>query len=301
MNRLPCTLALLLAGIASCAQTPDLKDFPKKGSYLYFNQPAFEDNSFLLNEAFNQEKGVLQYASNFYFDDLRGGNFLYNFTNEIPLGGERHQIGYSLSYYLQNKETSTDGAGGFGDVNVSYQYLLSGKKSWAMVVPSVTLIIPTAKNGYGSGGLGAEADLYVTKRISRRVVTHYNFGYTYISSADLYITTSTGGRAVGYERDLQFKKIAASAIWYPARKFNLMLEYVSNFLTEITPDGSISDSHHITVNPGFRFAIDHNRVQIVPGVSAPIIFTDGKYSQTGLFFYLSFEPEYLPFTKMKGR
>ncbi|HWA35032.1 MAG TPA: hypothetical protein VG737_12915 [Cyclobacteriaceae bacterium] len=301
MIRWYCALAFVLVGFQSRAQTPDLKDFPKKGSYLYYHQPAFEDNSFLLNEAINQEKGVMQYISNFYFDNLKGGNFLYNFSHEIPLGGERNQLSYSFSYYFQNKDADSKGGGGFGDVNLSYHHLLSGKKAWAMVVPTITIIIPTAKNGYGSGGLGAQAELFVTKRVSPRVITHYNFGYTYISSADLYISTSSGSRSVGYERDLHFKKIAASAIWYPTRKFNLMLEYVSNFLTEITNTGEISASHQITLNPGLRFAIDHNNVQIVPGISAPVIFTDGKYTQTGLFFYLSFEPQYLPFTKMKER
>ncbi len=296
-----CALVVAIAAIQSSAQSVDLKDFPKKGSYLYYGQPAFEDNSFLLNEAINQEKGVMQYISNFYFDNLKGGNFLYNFSHEIPLGGERNQLSYSLSYYLQNKTASTEGGGGFGDINLSYHHMLTDKKAWAMVIPSITLIIPTAKNGYGSGGLGTQAEVYITKRLSRRVVTHYNLGYTYISSADLYISTSTGSRKVGFERDLQFKKIAGSAIWYPTRKFNLMLEYVSNFLTEITATGEISSSHQITLNPGLRFAIDHKRVQIVPGISAPVIFTDGRYTQTGLFFYLSFEPEYLPFTKMKER
>jgi opacity protein-like surface antigen len=301
MIRWFCVLLLALASLQLAAQLPDLKDFPKKGSYLYFNQPAFEDNSFLLSEAINQEKGVMQYVSNLYFDNLRGGNFLYNFTHQIPLGGEKHQVSYTLFYYLQNEHATSGGGGGFGDINLTYQYMLTGKKSWAMVVPSFTVIIPTGKNGYGSGGLGGEADIFITKRISRRVVTHYNFGYTFISNADHYISTVTGSQEVGFERDLQYKKIAASVIWYPVRKFNVMLEYVSNFLTDINADGTLSATHQTTVNPGLRFAIDYKRVQIVPGISAPVIFSGETYSHTGLFFYLSFEPEYLPFTKMKHR
>jgi hypothetical protein len=300
MIRWSCVFALILIGFCGRAQTPDLKDFPRKGSYLYYNQPAFEDNSFLLNEAINQEKGVMQFVSNLYLDNLKGGNFLYNFTNQIPLGGEKHQFSYSLSYYLNN-ENAASGAGGFGDLNLTYNYMLAGKKSWAMIVPSFTVIVPTAKNGYGSGGWGGEADIFITKRISRRVVTHYNFGYTYISNADRYISTVTGNQEVGFERDLQYKKIGASMIWYPTRKFNLMLEYVSNFLTDITDTGALSHSHQITLNPGLRFAIDYREIQIVPGFSTPVVFTDGNYTRTGLFFYLSIEPQYLPFNKMKAR
>ena len=142
---------MIFVGSRSRAQTPDLHDFPKKGSYLYFNQPAFEDNSFLLSEAINQEKGVMQYVSNFYFDNLKGGNFLYNFTHQIPIGGQKHQFSYSLFYYFKKPDEITGGGGGFGDINLSYQYELTGKKSWAMGVPSFTMIIPTGKNGYGSG------------------------------------------------------------------------------------------------------------------------------------------------------
>ena len=106
---------------------------------------------------------------------------------------------------------------------------------------------------------------------------------------------------VGFERDIQYKNIGASVIWYPRRKFNLFVEYVSNFLTDITTTGSLAHSHQLTVNPGLRFAIDYKFVQIVPGVSAPVIYRYGNYNRTGLFFYLSLEPEYLPFTKMKHR
>jgi hypothetical protein len=299
MTRWTCALLMMLAGVHASAQTEEIKDIPRKGSYLYYGQPAFEDNSFLLNEAINQEKGIMQYISEFYFDNLKGGNFLYSFTHEIPLGGEKHQLSYTLFYYLQN--ASANRGGGFGDVNLNYSFRATGKKAWAMVVPSITLIIPTGKNGYGSGGVGGQAELRVTKRLSRRLVTHYNFGYTYISSADFYISTVTGSQVVGFERDIQYKNVGAGLTWYPRRKINVFLEYVSNFLTDVTASGSLSETHQLTLNPGLRFAIDHNLLQIVPGLSAPVVFTDGRYARTGLFFYLSLEPQYLPFSKMKHR
>jgi hypothetical protein len=293
-------LVLTLLTTVSFSQSNAIDSLPKKGSYLYYHQPAFEDNSFFLEEAINQEKGVSQYVSNFYLDNLKGGNFLYSFTHELPLFSERHQLSYSLFYYYQNSPESKVKGGGFGDINVSYHYMLSGKKSWMMVVPAVTLIIPTGRNGYGSGGLGGQFNLLMTKRISRSIVTHYNIGYTFISQADLYVSTLSSVPAVGAERDLQYKNLGASVIWYPTRKFNVMLEYVSNFLKDIKDDGSVVNRHQLTLNPGFRFAIDHNNVQIVPGISVPFIFTNGVYDRMGLFFYLSFEPQYLPFYKAKS-
>jgi hypothetical protein len=132
-------------------------------------------------------------------------------------------------------------------------------------------------------------------------VTHYNLGYTFISQADRYTSTLTGSKILSFEKDLHYKNVSASIIYYQTRKFNWLLEYASYFLNEIQADGSVSKSNQVTMNPGFRFAIDHNRVQIVPGISAPIIFMNGNFDRTGLFFYLSFEGEYLPFSKAKSR
>ena len=301
MIRLNWVLAFMMVKTIAECQSSDISTAPRKGSYLYFGQPAFEDNSFLLEEAMTQEKGIMQYTSNFYFDKLRGENFLYSFNHEIPLGSDRHQISYLLTYYLTNYGETGNKGGGLGDLNVSYHYMVTGKKAWAMVVPGATVIIPTAKNGFGSGGLGGQLSLLVTKRLSHRLVTHYNFGYTYISSADLYISNITGSQELSYERDLQYKNLGASVVWYQSRKFNWFTEYILNFFKDIKTDGSVSSRTQQTLNPGFRFAIDHNRTQIVPGISTPIIFSNGKYDHVGLFFHLSFEMEYLPFTKPKSR
>jgi hypothetical protein len=56
-----CFLLFLLTSLMAVGQTDAIKDVPRKGSYLYFRQPAFEDNSFLLEEAITQEKGILQH------------------------------------------------------------------------------------------------------------------------------------------------------------------------------------------------------------------------------------------------
>jgi hypothetical protein len=142
---------------------------PKKGSYLYYGQPAFEDNSFFLEEAFNQEKGIMQYSSNFYFDNLRGGDFLYTFTHEIPIT-QRHQLNYTLQYHVLNSPATGEKSNGPGDINVSYHYMISGKMDWIMVIPSINIIVPTGKavNGQGVGGAGAQLGVAITKRLSHR-------------------------------------------------------------------------------------------------------------------------------------
>src|SRR6185312_16420034 len=71
---------------------------------LLFTVPAFvwaatsslaaqiQDNSFLIEEAYNQESGVVQHISTFERAD--GGDWAYSFTQEWPLGGIRHQLSY---------------------------------------------------------------------------------------------------------------------------------------------------------------------------------------------------------------
>ena len=296
-------LGFLFMSTLARGQSEGIASLPKKGSYLYYGQPAFEDNSFLLEEAITQEKGVMQFISNFYFDNLRGGDFLYSFTHEIPISSNRHQINYTVYYHVLRSTASAEKSDGIGDLNIGYQFMATGKKDWAMVVPGITLILPTGKgiSGNGTRGVGGQLSLAVTKRLSHAIVTHYNAGFTFISKADRYTSTITGGKILSFEKDIQYKNIGASIIWYQSRKFNWLLEGTSSFLSNIKSDGSVARSNQLTINPGFRFAIDHKRVQIVPGISAPIIFVDGRFDRGGLFFYLSFEPEYLPFTKPKTR
>jgi hypothetical protein len=300
MKWLSLAIGLMIVRVSHC-QVTELSDAPVKGSYLYYGQPAFEDNSFLLAEAITQPKGVLQFISNAYFDNIRGGDFVYSFTNQIPITHLRHQLNYTLFYNVL-KQPGGNG-GGFGDINVGYRYMASGKKAWAMVVPGVTLILPTGKaaSGTGSGGFGIGFNLAVTKRLSRRLITNFNTDFTFISKADRYDVTGTGGQVLTYEQDISHFNFGASAIWFQTRKFHWMLEGVTYYLSGIGSDGAVTRSNQVTLNPGFRFAIDHGRTQIVPGLSAPIVFMDGKYDRVGLFFYLSFEPEYLPFTKAKTR
>ncbi len=284
----------------SKAQERPLKDFPKKGSYLYYGQPAFEDNSFLLEEAFNQPMGVIQHISSLTTDKFHGGNWVYSFTQEIPLTDLTHQISYSLYYNVLNS-ADVNRKSGFGDLYVSYRPYVLGEKDWAMVIPRFTLIVPTGKaiDGQGCGGWGGQFNLAVTKRLSRKLVSHYNAGVTLISKADKYLSTTIGDSQLIYEKNLSYKNIGASIVWYPMRKLNLLLEYVSNFGSDIEASGNISHNHQLTLNPGMRFCIDNGRMQIVPGVSMPLNIEKGQPMQSGLFFYLSFEPDYLNFYRPK--
>jgi hypothetical protein len=257
----------------------------KKGSYLYYGEVYFEDNSFLLDEAFTQEKGIMQFITTIYNDNLRSKNFAYTFSHEIPLT-HRHQVSYSLRYNFMKAQARN----GWGDTNIGYTYRLSGKEAWIMIVPQLTIILPTGdpSRGLGYGGLGGRLNLTLTKRLSRKLVSHYNVAHTIIHNADRYDDVS-GEYVKVFEKTLHDQDLAGSIIWYPARKINIMLEYISSFRSQIAADGAISKVQESVLNPGFRLALDLKTLQIVPGLSVPIAFTDDYQHQTGVLIYVSIE------------
>jgi len=60
------------------------------------SSPGIQDNSFLIEEAYNQEYGVVQHINNFlYLADAN--DWAYTFTQEWPVTGIRHQLSYTLT------------------------------------------------------------------------------------------------------------------------------------------------------------------------------------------------------------
>ena len=56
--------------------------------------PSIQDNSFLVEEAYNQEAGVVQHISGLNIDRT-GKSYEYDFTQEWPVGSIRHQLSYT--------------------------------------------------------------------------------------------------------------------------------------------------------------------------------------------------------------
>jgi hypothetical protein len=53
--------------------------------------PGIQDNSFLIEEAYNQDPGVVQHINTF-LRDLRTRQWFATFTQEYPVGGISHQL-----------------------------------------------------------------------------------------------------------------------------------------------------------------------------------------------------------------
>ncbi|MEO7990660.1 MAG: transporter [Chryseolinea sp.] len=295
MKKLPLLLiATTLVGLTH-AQDSDSIPKPKKGSYLYYGQPSIEDNSMLIEEAFNQEAGVIQHISNFIYN---GGDFTFGYTQEIPLADVKHQFSFGFTYASFKKPSDIINSNyvtkGLGDVLLNYRPLLWGKNDWALVIPRFTIIVPTgnARYGFGQGGWGGQFNLAVTKRLNSKITTNYNAGYTVITKADHYTYAQDGTPELAYEKNIGVSNLGGSAIWLVRPKFNLMVEYVVTFGKEMQDDGRLISLNNSVVNPGFRFAIDVGKIQIVPGFGLPINFTSNHLDGTGAFFYLSIEPAY---------
>src|SRR5205807_6402543 len=58
-------------------------------------ESQIQDNSFLIEEAYNQDPGVVQHIQTFS-RATRGGDWLYTFTQEWPVPGITHQLSYTL-------------------------------------------------------------------------------------------------------------------------------------------------------------------------------------------------------------
>jgi hypothetical protein len=239
-----------------------------------------QDNSFLIEEAYNQEAGVVQHINTFSRDD-DSGDWLYTFTQEWPLGGQRHQLSYTVPW--QRLEDSADGGSGLGDVAVNYRLQLVGSGDTPVAFsPRLSLLLPTGEeeNGRGAGAAGLQVNLPLSAVLAERFVTHANLGATHVPGAK---------DGAGNEADLTTYNFGQSFIWQARSKLNVMLELVYTSGEEVSGSGATERSDGFFISPGLRWAWDlPSGLQIVPGVAIPL----GAGPSSGerqIFLYISFE------------
>jgi hypothetical protein len=113
-----------------------------------------QDNSFLVEEAYNQEHGIVQHISTF----TRMWNcedWTYSFTQEWPFRGIRNQLSYTVPVLHRG------GAGtGLGDIALNYRYQLLGGEGALHAAPRLTVLLPTGseRRGRGAGALGLQTN-----------------------------------------------------------------------------------------------------------------------------------------------
>lgn len=242
---------------------------------------AIEDNSYFIEEAYNQEDRVVQHINNGYYTFGPVKNFMYSFTQEWPVSSQKHQFSYTVGYSWLDSKTVK----GIPDFLLNYRYQLTGHDDFLTMSPRFSIILPTGneKKGLGNGVLGYQINLPMSKRLTNSFVCHANIGFTLLPRVK---STDTNGAEV---KNTNWNiNLGGSIIWLLSSNFNFMLEGVQNISSVADASNKIVTVNQTIISPGFRYAIDANNLQIVPGLAFPISIQDGR-SDTGLFFYLSFE------------
>jgi hypothetical protein len=236
-----------------------------------------QDNSFLLEEAYNQEAGVIQHIQSFMYLK-KSKDWIYTFTQEWPVPKETQQLSYSIPVVHMTDPTNSSG---IGDIALNYRYQAVLKDHIALA-PRFSVIVPTGdyKKGHGTGSVGLQINIPLSVELSDKFVTHWNLGATY---------TPRSKEPGGAKADTTGFNYGASLIYLAAENFNLMLEAAGTSGELVQPDGSKQQANTFFINPGVRFAINFKSgLQVVPGVSMPIGVGPSKGEYGGLA-YLSFE------------
>ena len=257
----PFLLLLLATGTTAAAQTPA--------------PPApIQDNSFLVEEAYNQERGVVQHINT--FSRAEGGGWEYAFTQEWPVRSQRHQLSYTIPL------SGADSDVGIGDVALNYRYQAGSLDASTAFAPRLTLLLPTgsSREGRGTGGVGLQVNLPFSAEFPASLVAHSNAGATLTPRAH----DEAGNLAAAMDYTL-----AQSIIWLARPKLNFMLEASWTREQEVVGPGDTQTTTELLVSPGVRAAVDlPSGLQIVPGLAFPIGVGPSS-GERSVFLYLSFE------------
>jgi len=135
---------------------------------------GIQDNSFFIEEAYNQEPGVVQHILNVPIDFTNGSREIApSFTQEWPVFSQTHQFSYTIPYVF------TEDDNGMEDILFNYrlQAFMEDKYTPAFA-PRLSLVLPTGDSdkGFGTGVMGYEFNLPFSKIVSDRWTLHFNAG-----------------------------------------------------------------------------------------------------------------------------
>ncbi len=237
---------------------------------------AIQDNSFLLEEAYNQDPGVVQHISQFTREP-GSGSWLYAFTQEWPVGGIRHQLSYTIPL------ASVDDRRGIGDIQLNYRYQLVGDAAARVAVaPRLSVSLPTGsyRGGLGAGAPAYTIDVPVSTLLSNAWIAHWNAGGSWTPSAR---------NAAGERANTAAENIGASVIWIGSSVLDILLESVYTRFQTVSAPGRTSWESAWLLSPGIRWAYEYpSGLQIVPGIAFPIGIGPSRGTRQ-ILIYVSFE------------
>ena len=229
------------------------------------------DNSFLVEEAFNQERGIFQ---NIFGVIRQAGSWSFAFTQEWPAPSQRHQLSYTVG------ADSVASNSGFSDVYLNYRFqALEEGPGRPAFSPRVSLIIPSGRQITGGGEGGLQFNLPFSKQ-QQDLFFHWNAGLTWLPR--------------GQNADLTSPFLSGSGIYRLRPMLNLMVESVLAWDASEVQLGIVERTRAFTISPGVRGGWNLAQdTQLILGAAVPITWAAGE-SSTGIFAYLSYE---LPFVK----
>lgn len=209
------------------------------------------DNSFLIEEAYNQDRNVTQHIAN--FAETRDGDWAFTFTDEWPMGSVRDQL--SVGLVLLDAAATGD----IGALALNYRRQVIGNPEAAVIVsPRLSLFADFGSDSDSPFAL--QGNVPVTAVLSGSLVTHWNLGLLLRSEPPIL-------------------NAGASVVW-------LALPWM-NFLVEGVFLGESGHRPAYVVSPGVRWAVNLGSVQVVPGVAFP--FALENRDNDSYFLYLSIE------------
>ena len=235
-----------------------------------------QDNSFLIEEAYNQEARVVQHISA-WSRFAPGGGWLYAFTQEWPAFGQSHQLSYTV--LVLQREPGSGVVRGLGDLLLNYRYQWLGRGGERVAVaPRLSVVLPTGDpdRGLGAGAAGAQLNFPTSVTLARAWVAHSNAGATWIGESDA-------------REALLGVNLGQSVVWLARPAVNLLLELAWDRFEALGNAAGDDREEHLFLSPGIRWAHDfESGLQIVPGIAAPIGL-GASPGENAVLLYLSFE------------
>ena len=205
-----------------------------------------KDDSFLIEEAYNQERGVVQHISTFS-RMWNSKDWSYTFTQEWPAPSNwRHQFSYTLTGAHAGDFARS--GGGLGDTAFHYRYQVIGDGDTRVAfAPRASILLPSGDvtQGRGIGGIGLQMNLPVSIVLHRRLVSHWNAGTTFVPNAQ----SSDHCRAASFGYTL-----GQGLIFVVHPRINLLLETSDSRFQSVIAPGKTEWTTALYVSPGVRWA-----------------------------------------------
>ena len=234
------------------------------------------DNSFFVEEAFNQDRGVFQNIFSWSRDG--SGDWIASFTQEWPAPNVTHQLSYTVPFVGGAMPTH------FGGVLLNYRMQVFGERQRRPAFsPRFSVILPTGRNIDETDRPGVQFNLPFSKQFGDFYV-HLNAGATWLHG----VSAGETSRA-----NLTSPVYAGSVIWHTRSYLNLMLESVLTMQDTVIDEDSTSAQRIATIAPGIRGGWTIGDRQVVLGGAVPITLAEGEPRSTAFLLYFSYE---LPFT-----